>query len=123
MGVKIKSSCCTITMAAANIQQPWVCGWPNSTKSTVGYSINPVPALQVIFTSPLHYGSFSFKNDRPLQFTWTNQLGARVGAYITSGPDNEATACVTFHPIIAIIDNNGLWHERCNRNVQLQVCR
>lgn len=112
-----------ITMAApgpANIPPPWVCGWPNSSSQPqTGYTIPPPQQLNL--HRPPHCGSFSVKNDRPLEFTWTTLQGNRVGAYITKDPLNPHTAHITFHTVLSVPDAQGVWTDHCIENPPLPV--
>jgi hypothetical protein len=100
--------------AAANIAPPWVCGWPNSTQQQTGYTLPPPP--QLILNKTAQCGSFSVKNDRPLEFTWTTLHGARIGAHITRDPLNPHSATITFHPVVSI-HIQGSWYDSCIMNM------
>lgn len=111
-------------MAAQNIQQPWVCGWPDSTRrGPPGYTINPPPPIQanLILPNPAPCGSFSVKNERPLQFTWTNGVGERVGAYLVQDLNHPFVARITFHPVVSVVDANGFWRDRCVTHIPRPV--
>jgi hypothetical protein len=109
-------------MAAGNIPQPWLCGWPNSTAGLeTGYTINPLPPIQALFPRPRLCGSFSVKNDRPLQFTWTNANNQRVGALLTQHPQIPFVAHVTFHPVISVQNAQGFWQDICLTHIPRPV--
>lgn len=107
----------------AYIPPPWVCGWPNSTSQLqIGYPIPP-PMQPTILNRITHCGSFSVKNDRPLEFTWTSLQGARIGARVTKDPWNPHTAIITFHHVQLAQnpDAQGYWTDHCIVNQQLHV--
>lgn len=111
------------SMAAQNIAQPWICGWPNSTKRGVqGYTINqPLNQANLIFPNPMPCGSFSVKNERPLEFSWTTMNGARVGAYLVQDPQHPFVATITFHPVASVQNNQGRWIDTCITHMPLPV--
>lgn len=105
-------------MAAGNIPQLWLCGWPNSTSQPeTGYTINPLPPIQALLPRPRWCGSFSVKNERPLEFTWTNANNQRVGARIVQDPHQPFIAHVTFHPVISVQDPQGYWQDICQTHI------
>jgi hypothetical protein len=109
-------------MAAANIPQPWLCGWPHSTRQLeTGYIINPLPPIQALLPAPRYCGSFSVKNERPLEFTWTDGNNNRVGAHIVQDHHQPFMAHVTFHPVFEAQDPQGFWQDRCQTGVLYPV--
>lgn len=100
-------------MAAINI--PHICGWPTTTTPS-GYQ----HAQQQQALIPARWcGSFSFKNHNPLEITWTNAQGVRMGAHMVRFALIPDTAIITFHLVNSNQDVTGLWHDSCNMAAQL----
>jgi hypothetical protein len=92
-----------LMMAAPPPPQATICAWPFSTSSELtGYLPNPPPHIQS--ASPPKCGSFSVKNFRPLEVTWTTVQGECDTFSIQQG----TCLCKQHYKVIALV------HTLCN---------